>query len=188
MQTLGFLSGLIAMSIAWLMIVVIPLVILPIKHKTETISSALARHSTVLYIVSISLVIGAFFQGWFFWSVVAWFGDLRAGMFVLLISLSMSLATVLAAAFSPVHKSNLHYYSALYYFCIAPFVMAFIGLEFKEINRFIYILSVMCAGTYIVGNLLMMLWYRSMKNAHLEIYCFFILSVWTVMLTFTLWF
>ena len=176
-------SGLIAMTITWAVVVAYSLFKMEVQIGSETISTVLRKHKTELQVVTLWLFIGAFFQWWFLWYILGRFSEIRDSWFVF-VYISMSVATVISAAFLPTRFHSWHYYAGLVYFCMAPAMMFLFAVALGKERAALYMISLVCASVYAVGEICLIVLKKSFSNTVLEMYGFLILSVWAVSVTF----
>lgn len=176
-------SGLMSIVVVWGVIVIYPTFKLPIKLKHETISQAMALNTNVLKVVCKGLIVGGIFQGLFLLYLYNRFNiPITHPLSYLFISLS--LATILAGVFNPVKFPNTHLAVSAYYLFFSPIVMLATGYFLYNSEKIVALVSLICGSLYVIGGFILMIRYRNIQAASLEIYSFFILSLWAVIFTF----
>lgn len=173
-------SGLGAMAVAWLFVVA-PAVRYGINFKNETITIATIKSKRVMDIVSRGLVIGSILQGLFLFYLLNRF-SLHLTDIGSLLYLSANLATILVAIFHYDKYPHVHDLFSYYYFIVCPISLAFIGYSLfptyfvVSIFSFLLILLFGSASLWLIATV-------NAKNALLELWIFFILSIWTTVMT-----
>jgi hypothetical protein len=174
-------SGILAMFVAWFFVVG-PALHHGIDGKRQTITSATVENKKVARIVGFGLVIGAFLQGLFLFYLIQRFQLhlLSIGSFLYLTS---NIATIFVAFCHYSKYPKIHEFYAKYYFVMSPLSLAFIGFSAMKLNSYLFVFSLIVVLLYFFGIWQLIKRFRS-DNALLEMWAFFALSIWTIVLTF----
>lgn len=171
-------SGLLAMIFAWLFVVV-PALKFGIDGKRQTISSA-TKNNGVRIIVSIGLTLGSLFQFLFLRYLLFRFNLSFFNMGGMMYS-SAIVATVLVAIFTEHRFVNIHSFFVKYYFCIFPISLLLVMSNTINEHQNLFAFSCLIVFLYFGG-----IWWTIKKfgiSAKVEQWAFFVLSVWTMVLT-----
>lgn len=180
-QTIEKLSGVIAMLIAWLF-VVSPAMKIGINSKSDTITTATLKSDGVKRQISYGLVIGAIFQAIFSLYLMNQFYIPLSNLGIILY-LSANLATICVAIFAQNRHPRIHDSLVLYYFIVCPLSLLFIGISIESASNYHLVISIISPIIYFIGQSFLWLKYRT-GNAFMEFWAFFVLSTWTVLMTF----
>jgi hypothetical protein len=175
-------SGIISIAVVWLVLIGYPYLHRDLGFQKETISALSAKKNNVLRAITTALVIGCFFQMYFLLYMNNKFA-LGLTSIGSLLYVSMGIATLAATLFNSKHNPNIHFWSTAYYFVVAPVTMVVIGYESVSYNSWILALSSLLSILYVLVNMYLFIRYRG-STAAIEIYCFFVLSLWTLFITF----
>ena len=175
--TLRF-SGVLATLFAWLFVVT-PAIRFGIDGKRQTITST-TKDNKVKRIISIGLVVGALLQTVFLFYIIQRF-QLHLTDLGCLMYLSTNVATILVAFFTEQKHPKIHEALTEYYFVINPLSLVFIGLSAVGNYFYIFIFSFLIVLFYFFG--IWRLLKKFGKAAIVEQWAFFVLSIWTIVLT-----
>ncbi len=174
-------SGMVAILICFACLVA-PTVVLRTNHKSETITQSTLRNSRARKVVYYGLIVGAFFQALFLGFLQKHFSMPLFSIGPLLY-LSTSVATILSAL-SYGKYPNVHYGVGVYYFIFCPVSVFLISYSVEPNYPTLFLFSLATSLLYALGQLGILVKYRR-GNAFMEIWAFFVLAVWTSVMTFS---
>ncbi|MFA5996571.1 MAG: hypothetical protein WC790_02525 [Candidatus Paceibacterota bacterium] len=173
-----------AIITVWLSIILYPYFYLPIKIKDETLSNAISKNRNFTKVLSLGLFISGALSAVFSNYLISRF-SLLITMPTIILYISMSFVTILAAFFNPSKYKKIHLSIATYYFWISPLMMLTFGATLAHTpEKIAFIASYFCFLLYIIGVTAIMFWTKKVKNTLLEIWAFFILLIWVLIMTF----
>ena len=177
-------SGLMAIVIVWLSIILFPIFYLPVKIKEETLSKAISKNRNATKVLSFGLFISGILSIVFLKYLTDRF-DLLIAMPTSILYISMGFVTILAAFFNPLKYKKIHLSIATYYFWISPLMMLTFGTTLSHTyEKIASIASYFCFLLYTMGAISIMFWTKKIKNTQLEIWAFLILLIWVLIMTF----
>ena len=177
-------SGLMAIVTVWLSIILFPIFYLPVKIKDETLSKAISKNRSAVKVLSFGLFISGILSIVFLKYLIGRFG-LLISMPTVILYISMSFVTILAAFFNPIKYKKTHLLIATYYFWISPLMMLTFGTTLSHAyEKIASMASYSCFLLYTIGAISIMFWTKKIKNTQLEIWAFFILLIWVLIMTF----
>lgn len=165
-------SGLFSI-LTTLLLVILPSLKSGLDQKHFTISQAY-KNKSIGIIISLGLIIGTVFQVFFLQYLNF---KLNPHFIFNLLYLSTNLATIGVALISEKQNYRLHELLVHYYFLLHP--LSLFGITFQSNFQ---LSSLLFLILYYLGLLLIIKKYG--QNAILEIWCFTILALWVILLTF----
>jgi predicted MFS family arabinose efflux permease len=182
LQLVQKFSGVIAMIIVWLVLVLYPYLHKDLGYLNETISKLTTKKSHVLKVVTGALLVGSFFQMYFLAYIISRF-NISISSLGSLLYLSMGVATICATIFNAKNYPKLHFWSAVYYFIVTPVMILVLGYEFISFGIQVFYASIIFSLLYSFVNLYIYLRHKR-TSALFEIWGFLLLSIWTLYITF----
>lgn len=174
-------SGVFSILFTWLF-VVFPIFFVKVDIKNETISEVIGRSRLTLFSVTSGLLLGGLSQIFFLYNLILKF-KLEDNYLFTVLYLSTCIAT-LAVAFLPEYKyKRPHAVFVRYYFITFPICMFLMALMLYQKYLLTSTLSFLLILLYAVGNALILFRFKK-PTAISEIFSFFILSVWVILMTF----
>jgi hypothetical protein len=170
------------MVIVWLVLVGYPFLRKDLGYLKETISTLSAKKVDVFIVITFALLTGCFFQMYFIFYLSRTFSFELTSLSSVLY-LSMGVATIMATLCNARNYPSIHFWAAAYYFVIAPITMLCIGYKALSYNHTAFVVSLVLTVLYALGNGFFALKFKKV-NATFEVYCFLVLSVWTLYMTF----
>lgn len=170
------------MLVIWGVLVIYPFFYRDLGYRKETISALGQKKKNVFIAITTALLIGNFFQVVFLTYLQNKYA-VNTTSYGFILYLTMCLTSFLATIFVPKYNPKIHFISSACYFVVVPLMMPAIGYEIIPYGNLIFNISIVLSFLYVFVSLFFLKRYKE-TNAMIEIFCFLILSVWTLFLTF----
>jgi len=173
-------SGVISIIITWLF-VVRPAFAAGVKSKYKTISH-MTGEKKYLHIINGGLIFGAMMQLLFIRYLMVQYHLALLSIGVILY-ISTITATLLTTIFPFRKFEKIHTHVVKYYFITIPLAILFIGLQLRPSFSKLFLVSMLVPALYLIAELSVFEEYKK-DNALMEMWAFYLLSVWTLIMTF----
>ena len=180
-QVLMRFSGLVAIVIAWVFLI-IPVFVVKADFRKETVTSVAGKSKLLRCIITAGLMGGAAMQALF----ILYLSDklllVRWNLGTILY-LSSNVVTVFVALVFYEKHPKLHTFLTRYYFFALPLALLLIGHMLKSQYPMFYMFTIIILVFYAVGQFTLFRKYR-IGNVLMEGWGFVILTIWTLVTIF----